>query len=261
MARGSIMVRTASFALLAVVLLSGSARAASAPAVQVSEGATLVSGTAPVSFGTADVAAVKTKTFTLRNTGTTALTIDPLVHIPKGFTLARRPATNLAAGEATTLGVSLNAARAGYFAGQVVVTTSAGPVAFAIDGAALGTPSVRILDNTDAGFRTVGRWTAQAGQELQGNAVAIAAGSGTNVAAWTFRGLIPGLYQVSATWTPGANLATNARFTLLNGGQSSVVTVNQQALPGDFRDAGTTWQRLGQPFKIDGDRKSTRLNS
>ncbi len=249
------MVRSASFALLAVALLAGSARAGSPSTVQVHEGANPVAGAAnaPVSFGSTEVATAKALTFTLRNTGTAALTVDPLMQIPQGFTAYRVPAARvLEPGQATTFAIALNSARAGYFAGPVLLQTSAGPVSIPIQGTAFGRPSVRVLDNSDAGFRVIGPWAAQNGQGLQGSAVAAPAGAGTNVAAWTFRGLTPGLYQVSATWTPGASRATNARYTLVNGGQSGVVTVNQQALPGDFRDAGTTWQRLGQPFKIDG---------
>ena len=256
------MVRTASLALLAAAMLFGSGSAWGASPIQVLEGATpLPERSAPLSFGTAEVASVKTRIFTLRNTGTTAINLDPLMQVPAGFTIARRPGVDtLAPGASTTIGVSLNSARAGYFTGNVVVNTSAGAVSFPIDGAALGTPSVRILDNADAGFRAIGRWMPQAGQGLMNSSTAILPGGGTGVAAWTFKGLTPGIYQVSATWTPAANRATNASFTLVNGDRNTSVAVNQQAAPADFRDAGIAWQRLGQPFRITGNTLVVQLS-
>ena len=261
------MVRTASLALLAAALLVSGASAGKAPPVQLFEGTALSPGAVglqntvtPVSFGAAEVATSRTRTFTIQNAGTGVLKIDPLVQIPQGFTMHRRPPLRLAAGSTATFSVSLNSARAGYFGGQVVVKTSAGNLSFPVEGSALGTPSIRILDNADPGFRTLGRWTGISGQGLQGSAVATQPGSGTNVAAWTFRGLVPGLYQVSATWTPDANRASNARFNLVNGSRSTAVTVNQQSAPADFRDAGTSWQKLGQPFRISGNTLVVQLS-
>lgn len=261
------MVRCASLALLAAALLVSGASAGKAPSVQLFEGAALSPGAVglhnsvtPVSFGAAEVATSRTRTFTIQNTGTSVLKIEPLVQIPQGFTMHRRPPLRLAAGGTATFAVSLNSARAGYFGGKVVVKTSAGNLSFPIEGSALGTPSVRTLDNTDPGFRTLGRWTGITGQGLQGSAVATQPGDGTNVAAWTFRGLVPGLYQVSATWTPGANRASNARFNLVNGSRSTGVTVNQQSAPADFQDAGTAWQRLGEPFRINGNTLVVQLS-
>lgn len=250
------MVRTASLAVLAVALLVGAA-VGSAPPIQVHEGTGQAPGTIgvtnPVSFGTADVAVAKARTFTVRNTSATEITVDPLIGLPQGFTMARRPdQRTLKPGAATTFAVALNAARAGFFAGPVTVRTSAGAVSIPVEGTALGRPAVRIIDNTDAGFRALGRWASQPGVGLAGGALAIPPGQGTNVAAWTFRGLTPGLYQVSATWTPGNNRAADARYTLVNGPQSAVVVVNQQGVPAGFRDVGMGWQNLGQPFRIDG---------
>lgn len=250
------MVRTASLAVLTVALLGGVA-VGSAPPIQVHEGTALVPGapgvTTPVSFGTADVAVAKARTFTVRNTSAQEISVDPLIQLPQGFTMARRPEQRtLKPGEATTFAVALNAARAGFFAGPVTVRTSAGAVSIPIEGTALGRPAVRIIDNTDAGFRALGRWVSQPGQGLAGGALAIPPGQGTNVAAWTFRGLTPGLYQVSATWTPGNNRAADARYTLVNGRHATVVVVNQQGAPAGFRDAGLGWQNVGQPFRIDG---------
>ena len=42
-------------------------------------------------------------------------------------------------------------------------------------------------------------------------------GHGANVAAYTFTGLTPGRYCVSATWRGDTNRATNTPFTILDG--------------------------------------------
>lgn len=66
-------------------------------------------------------------------------------------------------------------------------------------------------------------------------------------ATYSFSGLEPGFYNVSATWTAGIDRATNASFTAHNGvGAGIQVNVNQQFAPGDFVEAGLNWNRLGR---------------
>ena len=42
-------------------------------------------------------------------------------------------------------------------------------------------------------------------------------GAGAGVASWTFEGVTPGWYRVSATWVHGPNRATNAQYRVLDG--------------------------------------------
>ena len=73
------------------------------------------------------------------------------------------------------------------------------------------------------------------------------AGAEADVATYTFT-VVPGTYQVAATWRPFLNLATDVPYrvyddtTLLG-----EVRIDQRdTSPGDFTDAGRAWQRLGE---------------
>ena len=115
-------------------------------------------------------------------------------------------------------------------------------------------PPSEIIDNGDAGFTLAGDWTASAGVGYQGDLEYSAAGSGSDVAAWTFAGLTPGAsYRVSATWRPHTNRATDAPYRILDGASElGVIDVNQQAAPDGFSESGANWEDLGT-FALSGD--------
>jgi hypothetical protein len=53
------------------------------------------------------------------------------------------------------------------------------------------------------------------------------------------------MYRVSATWSPHANRATDAPYTLFDGGNSlGTADVNQRLTPGDFSTLGSAWEDL-----------------
>ncbi|HEX8200561.1 MAG TPA: hypothetical protein VF590_08740, partial [Isosphaeraceae bacterium] len=85
-------------------------------------------------------------------------------------------------------------------------------------------------------------------------------GTGADVATWTFSGLTPGRYRVSATWTPYTNRATDTPFTVLDGGTPlGTVRVNQKLTPDDFSDQGLGWEDLGGPYSTSGTTLVVRL--
>ncbi|MCA9024175.1 MAG: FG-GAP repeat protein [Planctomycetaceae bacterium] len=112
----------------------------------------------------------------------------------------------------------------------------------------LAPPIDPIIDDGEPGFTTIGSWSekllangrhSDVHNSLQGN--------GSDKATWTFTGLMPGNYLVSATWTSAANRATNAPFTIFDGtGGPAIQTrlVNQKLEPNDFSQRGSTWERL-----------------
>ncbi len=65
-----------------------------------------------------------------------------------------------------------------------------------------------------------------------------------NEATWTFSNLSSGTYLVSATWSPGAERTTNARYTIDNAGAQTEVIVNQQNPPTGSVLASLPWQPL-----------------
>jgi hypothetical protein len=119
---------------------------------------------------------------------------------------------------------------------------------------------VRILDNGDVGFSTAGVWSAFPGQGYQADVHFSDAGSGADVANWTFTGLTPGLYRVSATWSAHPNRATDAPFTVLDGSiPFANVNINQELGPNDFSEGGFGWEDLGGPYAINGNVLVVRL--
>jgi hypothetical protein len=120
-------------------------------------------------------------------------------------------------------------------------------------------PPVQIIDDGAAGFSTVGTWKIKTGQGFDGDLRFVAAGTGSKTATWTFTSLIPGQYRVAATWSKAGNQATNAPFTVLDGGTAlGTVAVNEKNPPGDFLDAGAMWKTLGA-YQLSGTTLVVRL--
>ena len=257
------MVRYSSFAFL--VLVGGSVSADAAPKLQVLAGASALPGTGGVvDFGSARVAEVLPKTFVVKNLGDAVLTLTEPDLLP-GFTLEQSFGTYaLKPGRSTVFVVALNSSRPGRLKGTLTFRTndpSLERFQLALVGTAFGPPSMRIIDNTDPEFRTTGSWATVTGQGFQSSVRTTAAGTGSHVATWTFQGLAPGRYQVSATWAEGRDRATNAAFTIGNGTDASApILVNQQAAPRDFRDGGAFWTRLGGPVAVTDDTLVVKLS-
>jgi hypothetical protein len=209
-------------------------------------------------FGNTTVGTPVTRTYTIRNVGGTALTLGALGPVPSGFSVMGYSPTTLAPGATTSFQVTLTAAATGSPSGSISFTNNdddngdgvENPFSFTVNGTVSNTP--QFIDNSMAGFSTVGSWTFFTGQGYLNNVSYAAAGTGTSVASWTFTGLAAGMYQVSATWTPYPNRATNAPYTVLADG-STTVLVNQQNAPNpDFTDFGFNWQNLGAPVTVSG---------
>ena len=104
----------------------------------------------------------------------------------------------------------------------------------------------RILDDGDVGWGEQGSWL-QYGGGYQGDIHARWQAADSNVASWTFDGVTPGDYVVSATWPVLAEAISNATFTVKNvlDGVETVLgtaVVDQSALPTTFREEGVLWQ-------------------
>jgi hypothetical protein len=138
---------------------------------------------------------------------------------------------------------------------------SENPFNFTISGVVA---PVRIFDNGDSVFSTVGNWEPFDGQGFQNDVHFSAAGTGADVASWTIP-VSPGQYRVAVTWSTHLNRATDARFTVLNGGtELATININQElppagAAPDGVTDAGFTWQFLGGIHNITGNTLVIRL--
>jgi subtilisin family serine protease len=103
--------------------------------------------------------------------------------------------------------------------------------------------STQVIDDGDTGWAAVsGTWPTSALGGFLGDSRYHAAGSGGDVATWTFT-VSPGLYRVSATWPAASNRASNSPFTVLDGTTSlGTVALNQQLAPNDFTADGANWE-------------------
>lgn len=103
-----------------------------------------------------------------------------------------------------------------------------------------------VYNETHAEFSTLSGSWGQGTQGYAGGNRWAAAGGGASVARWTIP-VTPGkTYQVATTWGADPNRATNAPFRVINGSTQTPVTLNQEAAPNDFTDAGAAWESLGQ---------------
>jgi large repetitive protein len=105
------------------------------------------------SFGTTNAGTAITKVLTVRNLGTSVLTLDAAsLTLPAGFSLVNSFAsTSIAAGQATTFSVRLDATTNGYKSGTLTFNTNdadENPFNFLITGTvALNAPDIEIRDS------------------------------------------------------------------------------------------------------------------
>ena len=230
------------------------------PEVAVLDGTTdLADGVSSIALGGTLVGTPLTRTFTVRNVGTADLHLGT-PSLPAGFSLASGlGAATLAPGASTSFTVRFDAPAAGAFGGTLSFATDDAdedPFDFAINANA-----VLILDDGEAAFNTAGAWTHVNDQGFRSDVTYAAAGSGAATATWAFAGLAPGRYRVSATWSPFADRATNAPFTILEGASVlTTATVDQRQAPAGFGDQGATWKDLAT-VTIAGSTLTVRLSN
>ena len=129
----------------------------------------------------------------------------------------------------------------------------------------------RVLDNTSVGFTLEGDGqhpTPGIGWDLStdtgafgGSQYEVHIPNDSHVARWTFDGVTPGLYRVSATWAALAEaydvsedlLSGAAPFTIFDGDRAvSRELIDLQTLPDDFTDVGANWEDIGDLVLITG---------
>ena len=133
-----------------------------------------------------------------------------------------------------------------------------------IDGGA-GHDVPAIVDDADVGqafqpdtFALTGNWSSLVGSAgltagesgfLDGQRGS-AAGSGENTATWTYENLTNGNYDVFVSWSPTADAASDAEFTVNDDATlRAVAVVDQSQLPSAYSHApyaaDTRWQKIG----------------
>lgn len=107
--------------------------------------------------------------------------------------------------------------------------------------------SIRVLDDDDHPGTVVFNpaWSEATHGGFLRDFRYLPAGFGTKTATWTYSGLSPGLYRVSATWHGDVSRPTNAPYTISSGSLLAATVVNQEFAPFHLSDAGVLWDDLG----------------
>ncbi len=118
------------------------------------------------------------------------------------------------------------------------------------------------MDNGDGAFAEAGSgWQGYSDPSAyEGDFRYCPAGTGTNTAQWSFANLPNGQYQVFTTWSPAANRADNAPYTISDGATAlATVPMNQQNAPSDATADGQGWASLGT-FTVQSGRLTVSLS-
>jgi hypothetical protein len=238
------------------------------PEISASVSGTAVADGGTVSFGTTTVGAPVSRTITITNTGGGTLNLTALsTAMPAGFTLVSNiGSTALGAGQSTSFTVRLNATAAGTFGGAISLTNSdsdESPYNLTLSGSVTtaAAPTVRYIDNGAAGFTTTGTWFRTTGVGRESDVHWTIKGTGSSASTWTFTGLTPGVYRVSATWPGSVNYAVDAPFSVYNGSQLlGTSRVSQKVASSGFSDNGSQWKDLGN-FTITGSTLAVKLTN
>jgi hypothetical protein len=103
------------------------------------------------------------------------------------------------------------------------------------------------LDDGAAGYSDTGWTLKSSGSANGGDYRQRAAGTGSHTATWTFTGLeIGATYKIDATWFAASGNASNAGYTIRDGGVlKGTVLVNQKVAANDYNAGGAWWEGLG----------------
>jgi len=224
--------------------------------------AALSDGSSQVNFGTTLPGAPVTQTFQVYNDGNANLTLGTIT-VPAGFSVASGfGATTLAPGASTSFSVQLTASAAGSYSGPVSFATNDSnhpSFTFTVQGTVSTT--LVVDDSSSAGFTATAGWLNYVGAGYLGEMDYKQSGSGQETATWTFSGLTPGHYRVSATWVAATNRVANAPYTVLLGSTTlGTFAVDQRQQPSSLTDLGVSWQDLGGPYAISGGMITVKLS-
>ncbi|MCA9043407.1 MAG: choice-of-anchor D domain-containing protein [Planctomycetaceae bacterium] len=197
------------------------------------------------------------KVFTVKNTGTADLVLEPISVTGTGYSLVGAnftPGQVLAPNATATFTVGLSTATLGSFSGNVSFLNNDGdenPFNFDLAGSINVAPpaGVYIIDDGDTGFSTTGVTAALATTAGYGGDFLVAnSKNGVDTAQWEFTGLTAGSYDVAITWQRAGDRSTDVQYTILDGlGGSTLHTahIDQTANPvAGVTEGGRVFQLL-----------------
>ena len=196
------------------------------------------------------------KVFTVKNTGTANLTLEPISLTGAGFTLVSANFTSgqiLAPNATATFTIGLATTSLGNFNGTVTFATNDGdenPFNFDLTGEVKVAPpaGVHFVDDGDAGLTTTGVLTSLTSTVGYSGDFSVAnAANGMDTARWEFNGLEAGQYDVALTWQRAGDRATAVTYVIRDGIGGAIldtVVINQTLAPVGFTDGGRPFQVL-----------------
>lgn len=237
--------------------------APNSPEIDVRQGQLTVLDGGSFNLGSADQGDPQlTKVFTVENTGTASLTLEPITVTGTGFSLVSAnftPGQVLAPAGTVTFEVGLSTSTLGTFQGNVSFANSdadENPFNFGVSGT-INEPlpaGVFIIDNGDTGHSTTGNWTAVSGFGFGSDALAGNGVNGVETSRWEFTGLTSGSYAVSATWLRGGDREASVDYVVrpsVSGSALGTATVDQTKNPSGSVYGGRPFEALGT-FTISG---------
>ena len=139
---------------------------------------------------------------------------------------------------------------------------AAAPFTFEVQATNLPANAVQILDDSSAAFTSNGLSHGTGSSWVDGTYQFVSPGTGSTEGTWTFSGLLPGVYQVTADWPGMTNAATNSPYTLYDGSTSlGTVIENQQVASMGVTSQGVNWQSLDVVAVSSGTLKVTLTNN
>ncbi|MCA9012875.1 MAG: choice-of-anchor D domain-containing protein, partial [Planctomycetaceae bacterium] len=225
---------------------------ADAPEITVTfDGVDLPDNTGIIDFGSTYIGRPFSKTVNVSNIGFKDLIVQP-VTVPDGFTIVRNFAVNqvIAPGQSWALEILMDAMVLATRSGQVAFLTNDAnerPFDFHVSGSVIAPPSgwQFTIDDRDPGFAFKGAWGFRTLGSIGAGQRYTLAGSGTDVAAWTFDDLANGEYEVLATWKRVVAAATDSTYTLSSAnGLIRSQSVSQKTNPPGPAIDGVDWISL-----------------
>ena len=232
---------------------------ASSPEIAVTQGSLTILDESSVSFGSAEEnSTALSRTFTVTNSGTANLVLEPITIDGSGFVLtsANFTAGQILAPSATVdFTVELPTGTVDdYFASLAFATNDADENPFNIDlSGSINPPQqagVSIIDNGDSGFSATPGFTDVDSYGFGSDALAGNGINGAETATWVFDGLNTGsTHEVSTTWLNGGDRESNVTYVIRDGVGGTIlgsVVVDQKQRPtGGVTEGGRPFQVLG----------------
>lgn len=208
-------------------------------------------------FRTVTAGTPNSQEFTVRNDGTANIVLQPITVEGAAFSLASPNFTEnqpLAPNESVSFSIAVVTSNPGIFNGRLAFANNdsdENPFDLLLSSMVRDPAATEVIVDdvspSSVDFALSGNWNSVVGFGYAGDAKAIAHNQ-RGTATWTFSGLAPGEYEISATWLNGGDRWNAVPFAISDpegDGLLAVVPVNQQRAPSGPQIGGRRFDSLG----------------